>query len=137
MSVIYPKGATTVETILGSHKEFAKALEEDMSMKTVLMQGIKHDQGKPDLSLLPVEFLNEVAFAMMYGETKYGRYNFTGGMAWHRLIAACLRHVYAFAAREELDKESGVSHLGHAAACLLMLTVYQSRNLGTDTREIR
>ena len=71
----------------------------------------------------------------MYGEKKYGRYNYTGGMAWHRIIAACLRHVTAFASGEDTDRESGVSHLGHAGACVLMLTVYYKRNLGTDTRE--
>ena len=98
-------------------------------------EGIKHDNEKPDLSLLPREFLDEVAKAMMYGEKKYGRYNYTGGMAWHRIIAACLRHVTAFASGEDTDRESGVSHLGHAGACVLMLTVYYKRNLGTDTRE--
>lgn len=99
------------------------------------LEGIKHDQQKPDLSLLPREFLDEVAFAMQYGETKYGRYNYTGGMAWHRIIAASLRHITAFAGGEDNDPESGVSHLGHAGACVLMLCVYYRRNLGTDTRE--
>jgi hypothetical protein len=102
---------------------------------TIKTEGIKHDNEKPDLSLLPREFLDEVAKAMMYGEKKYGRYNYTGGMAWHRIIAACLRHVTAFASGEDTDRESGVSHLGHAGACVLMLTVYYKRNLGTDTRE--
>jgi hypothetical protein len=98
-------------------------------------EGVKHDQEKPDLSLLPIEFLSDVAKAMQHGEKKYGRYNYTGGMAWHRLIAACLRHVYAFAGSEDLDPESGVSHLGHAGACILMLSVYVKRGLGQDTRE--
>jgi hypothetical protein len=98
-------------------------------------QGTKHDTDKPDLSLLPREFLNEVAKAMMHGEKKYGRFNYLGGMAWHRLIAAGLRHLTAFAAGEDLDDESGVSHLGHCAACILMLCVYRNRKLGTDDRD--
>lgn len=71
----------------------------------------------------------------MHGEKKYGRYNYTGGMAWHRIISAGLRHLYAFSNGEDLDAESGISHLGHAGACILMLTVYVKRNLGQDTRE--
>lgn len=98
-------------------------------------EGVKHDQEKPDLSLLPIEFLSEVSRAMMHGEKKYGRYNYTGGLAWSRVIAAGLRHLYAFAGGEDLDPESGVSHLGHAGACVLMLLVYYKRNLGTDNRE--
>lgn len=97
--------------------------------------GVKHDQGKPDLSLLPYEFLEEVARAMMYGEKKYGRFNYQGGMEWHRPAAACLRHVTKWLAGEDLDSESGVSHLGHAGACILMLIVYVKRNLGKDSRE--
>ncbi len=97
--------------------------------------GVKHDQEKPDLSLLPIEFLSEVARAMMHGEKKYGRYNYTGGMQWSRIIAASMRHILAFMGGEDLDPESGVSHLGHAGACILMLTVYVKRNLGTDNRE--
>lgn len=96
--------------------------------------GVKHDQDKPDLSLLTPEFLSEVAKAMMHGEKKYGRYNYLNGMDWHRIIAACLRHVTAFNAGEDLDTESGVSHLGHAGACILMLATYYKRGLGKDTR---
>lgn len=108
------------------------------SIKSTLTQptsGIKHDQEKPDLSLLPPEFLNEVARAMMYGAKKYGRLNYVGGMEWHRIVAASLRHMTAFMYGEDNDPESGVSHLGHAGACVLMLCVYFKRSLGTDTRE--
>lgn len=115
----------------------AEVLPQNPNSSEVLPKnpGLKFDQEKPDLSLLPIEFLTEVAKAMAYGEKKYGRYNYTGGMAWHRIIAASLRHIFAFAAGEDFDPESSVSHLGHAGACILMLTVYVKRNLGTDTRE--
>ncbi len=96
--------------------------------------GIKHDQEKPDLSLLPKEFLEEVAKAFMHGEKKYGRYNYRNGMDWHRLIAACFRHITAFNEGEDNDKESSFSHLGHAGACIAMLLVYKKNSLGKDTR---
>jgi len=98
------------------------------------MSGVKHDQEKPDLSLLPKEFLEEVARAFMHGEKKYGRYNYLGGMDWHRLIAASMRHITAFQDGENLDPESGLNHLGHAGACIAMLLTYCNRSLGTDTR---
>jgi hypothetical protein len=110
-------------------------LEQNRHMLVEPEVGLKFDQEKPDLSLLPREFLDEVAKAMMHGEKKYGRYNYTNGLAWSRVIAACLRHITAFAAGEDNDSESGVSHLGHAGACILMLCVYFKRSLGTDNRE--
>ena len=33
--------------------------------------GTKHDQGKPDLTLMPIAALNEISKAFMYGEAKY------------------------------------------------------------------
>lgn len=97
-------------------------------------QGVKHDNEKPDLSLLPREFLVATAQAFMHGEAKYGRYNYRLGMDWHRLVAAALRHITAFNEGEDLDPESNYPHLGHAGACLAMLIVYQANNLGKDTR---
>lgn len=106
----------------------AIALEQDRN------KGVKHDETKPDLSLLPREFLDYTAQAFMYGEKKYGRYNYRGGMQWHRLIAAALRHLTAFNEHEDEDSESGLSHLGHASACIAMLIVYKEKGLGKDTR---
>jgi hypothetical protein len=97
-------------------------------------KAVKNDAQKPDLSLVPVEFLNEVARAMMDGERKYGRYNYLKGMDWHRLVAAALRHINAFQAGEDNATDSGVSHIGHAGACLCMLAVYVAKGLGKDTR---
>jgi hypothetical protein len=96
--------------------------------------GTKHDQSKPDLSLLPREFLEEVARSMMYGEKKYGRDNYKSGMDWHRVTAALLRHATAFNSGEDNDAESGLSHLSHAGACVLMLLYYYKNKVGKDTR---
>lgn len=103
-------------------------------LKEQKLEGRKDDQEKPDLSLLPREFLEEVAKAFMHGEKKYGRYNYRAGLNWHRLIAAAMRHITAFNEGENMDVESGHSHLGHAGACIAMLLVYQQNTLGKDTR---
>jgi hypothetical protein len=93
------------------------------------VKAVKFDSGKPDLSLNPSVALEEMAYAFMLGEKKYGRYNFHNGMEASRLVAACLRHVHAWNEGENLDKESGRSHLGHALACLAM--ILQQQKLGT------
>lgn len=97
-------------------------------------EGIKHDQSKPDLSLLPKEFLDEVALAFMHGEKKYGRYNYKNGLDWHRVISASMRHISAFNEGEDIDSESGLNHLSHAGACIAMLLVYYKGKIGKDTR---
>lgn len=98
------------------------------------VEGTKHDAGKPDLSLLPRCFLDEVARAMQYGQGKYGRYNYLGGFKVHRLIASAARHLFAYAGGEDLDPESGVSHLGHLGANVLMMIHCQQVGTLDDDR---
>jgi len=99
-----------------------------------VLTGKKNDQEKPDLSLLPKVFLDGTARAFMHGEKKYGRYNYRNGMDWHRLLAAALRHLTAFNDGEEIDVDSGNSHLAHASASIAMLMTYVAEGLGKDTR---
>lgn len=94
----------------------------------------KNDKSKPDLSLLPKVFLNAVAEAMMVGEQKYGRYNYTKGHKTSQLIAAAMRHLSAYYDGEERDPIDGQLHLGSVAACVLMLLRQQELCTLTDDR---
>ena len=96
--------------------------------------GTKHDQGKPELDLIPTTALIAEAAALSYGKQKYGRNNYKKGFEYSRLIAACLRHLMAFKDGEDKDSESGASHLGHARACLAILIDNQATGVGKDDR---
>lgn len=96
--------------------------------------GIKHDKGKPRMSLVPRDAMVGTAQALGYGADKYGTYNFTGGLAYTRLTDATLRHIYAFLAGEDLDPESGLSHIHHAAATLAMLQYMLTHKPEMDDR---
>lgn len=91
--------------------------------------GLKHDDGKADLSLIPLIAIESEARALGFGEKKYGRYNYTRGFDVSRLTSAALRHIYAYNNGQDIDSESGLHHLGHARACLAMLL--HCRELGT------
>lgn len=93
------------------------------------MKAAKNDSKKIDLSLLPQVFLKETAKALMVGEKKYGRYNYTKGHSSSQLIAAMLRHITAYNDGQNLDPEDGQHHLGAAAACIAMLL--RQEELGT------
>jgi len=96
--------------------------------------GTKHDQGKPDLSLVPFSAQCAEALVFQFGAQKYGRDNFKQGMESHRLVAAALRHIGAYWQGEDLDPESGLSHLGHARCCLSMLIELERLGKLKDTR---
>jgi hypothetical protein len=80
--------------------------------------GVKYDDGKPDLSYVSLMLMEEVARVREFGAKKYSRNNWLKGFKYNRSIAAALRHIMAFKDGEDLDSESGLSHIGHAICCL-------------------
>lgn len=97
---------------------------------------VKHDAEKPRMALLPEVALEGVAKVLTFGAHTYSDDNWrnNGGMAWRRYISAAMRHLLAFSRAEESDPESSLPHIDHAICCLLFLSEYQKRGLGTDDR---
>jgi hypothetical protein len=92
------------------------------------MSGTKYDEGKIDWSLLP-ESTDEMLKVLAFGADKYGRGNWEKGIVYSRLFSACLRHLWAWWRGEELDPETGLSHLDHAAANIAFLSTYVKRGM--------
>ena len=88
---------------------------------------VKHDHGKPRFEMLPPDALEAVALTMNSGCEKYGDRNWEKGMQYGRVFGAMMRHAWAYWRGENLDKDSGLPHLAHAGACVLMLLAYQLR----------
>lgn len=99
--------------------------------------GNKSDAGKPPMSLIPKDFLDEVAKAFAYGRGKYGQFNFTKGMKVTRLIDAAMRHLVAASWESEKDPESGHDHLGHAGASIAMALFMIKQKPELDDRFIK
>jgi len=111
-----------------------KKIEEVKKQRAMKTLGIKHDQGKAPIGLLPAQALEEVAQVLAYGAEKYGTHNWRGGMAHSRLYDAALRHLLAFIDGQDLDDESGKEHLAHAICGLLMLLESRKKGYGKDDR---
>lgn len=95
---------------------------------------VKDDKGKLRMDLLPVRSLAQVAQVYTYGAEKYAPNNWRKGMAWSRIYAAILRHLFRFWVGEDLDSESGLPHLAHAAFGVLTLLDYGLTHLEYDDR---
>lgn len=95
---------------------------------------VKHDAGKTRFGLTPPWAREEVAKVFSHGAKKYPTYNFLIGTDWSRYIDAFYRHVSAWELGENKDPESGLSHLAHACACLMILISLQQLNKGSDDR---
>jgi hypothetical protein len=109
-----------------------------------LTEGVKYDEGKVRMDLLPPEFLFAVATILTFGAAKYEDRNWELGMSWGRVFSAMMRHLWCWWGGKQhtpnnflfggLDEETGYSHLWHAAACLCFLITYEQRRIGEDTR---
>lgn len=86
--------------------------------------GLKYDQDKPPIDLIPSESIIEIAKVLGFGAKKYERHNWKKGISYSRLIAAALRHVLAYNGGEDLDPESQLSHISHAQCCLAFLSTF-------------
>lgn len=77
---------------------------------------------KPRLSLVPPAGLVYAALAMANGADKYGPYNWREKKVQLMIyLEAAQRHILSYQDGEECAKDSGVPHLGHALACLLIV----------------
>ena len=99
-------------------------------------EGHKDDGAKPRYDLIPPELLEGVAHVLSYGSIKYAPRNWELGMDWGRPFAALMRHMWAWWRGEEVDAETGFSHLWHAGCCIAFLMAYEQRRIGKDSRQI-
>lgn len=86
--------------------------------------GVKADSGKPRWSLLDFQTLSDVVDVLELGAKKYSAGNFKH-VEPVRYVDAFLRHWYAYQSGEELDLESGKSHLHHMICCLMFLDYFR------------
>ena len=75
--------------------------------------------------------LLELASVAGMGSDKYARYNFARGVDWSLFFDAMMRHSLAFWGGEDMDPESGLPHMAHAAwhACALLTMMRRHRDL--------
>ena len=83
--------------------------------------GIKYDLGKARPSLLPVDAILDILKVLEYGAKKYAPGNWKKVEPKSRYFDATMRHLYAWQTGEDVDPETDLSHLSHAACCLLFL----------------
>lgn len=83
--------------------------------------GIKYDDSKPMVALIPPHAIDEEAKVWTFGMKKYEAFNWTKGFKYTRVLSAMLRHTLAIMRGEDRDPESGCLHAAHVRCCAAML----------------
>ncbi len=90
---------------------------------------------KAPMSTVPANVLAEVGVAMLEGSVKYGRHNYrAAGVRASVYYDALMRHMISWWEGEDLDPDSGMSHITKAIACLTVLRDAQMQGMVTDDR---
>lgn len=90
---------------------------------------------KAPMSVVPANVLAELGVAMLEGSLKYGRHNWRdAGIRSSVYYDACLRHLFAWWEGEDIDPDSGLSHITKAMATLLVLRDGQTAGMCEDDR---
>jgi hypothetical protein len=85
------------------------------------MNGLKYDENKLRMDLIPNEALIGMAEVFGFGANKYGDHNWRMGIKHSRLYAAAQRHLISYWSGETKDIESGLHHLKHALVNIAMM----------------
>ena len=88
--------------------------------------GLKYDNDKPRMDLLPLDALEEVAKVLTFGAKKYAANTWQKVPdAERRYVAALLRHLTACEKGETNDTESGLTHAAHMATNALFILWFE------------
>jgi hypothetical protein len=94
------------------------------------MEGMKHDQGKIDYSLLPKGVIEELGKVMTFGAQKYAPDTWQQiENAKKRYFAAAFRHLNTWFDGEQNDPESGLMHLSHALTNIAFLIWFEKKEV--------
>ena len=93
---------------------------------------------KAPMSTVSAAVLMEVGVAMLEGASKYGRHNYrAAGVRASVYYDALMRHAMAWWEGEDLDPDSGMSHITKAIATLVVLRDAMIQDKFTDDRPPR
>jgi hypothetical protein len=124
-------GPVTIPTIKAEDLKQQKFQFSNISLTT---NALKYDEDKPPMNLLSREALEQTALVMAFGKQKYDAHNWRKGFQWSRPLSAAMRHIMAFNDGEDKDPESGLSHLAHAACCIMFLLEFEKTHKELDDR---
>lgn len=92
---------------------------------------------KAPMSTVPANVMAEIGLAMLEGTAKYGRHNYRAvGVRASVYYDALMRHMMAWWEGEDLDPDTGVSHVTKAIACMVVLRDSMHQENWEDDRPI-
>lgn len=135
----YPQLNALAGKVLDAHADKNPrhfTIEDSIPPRAVVPQSLDPDVMRTaPWHLLPGPVIAEVGLAMLEGAAKYGRHNYrSAGVRASVYLDATARHLIAWWSGEDIDPDSGLSHVTKAITSLTVLRDAQLQGLCTDDR---
>ena len=92
------------------------------------VSALRYNTGKPKWSLVHMHSLVPMIRVLEYGALKYAPFNWQKPMKRDELLDSMQRHMAALIDGNELDDESGLTHIGHIMANALFYSYHFVRS---------
>jgi hypothetical protein len=90
---------------------------------------------KIDHTMLPIDALEEVSRALMYGQRRHGAWGWIENpKSYNELLAKAQRHIFEFQRGVTIDPTTQLSHIACAICDLMFLQSNHLKGRGTDDR---
>lgn len=90
-------------------------------------KALRHNKGKAQWSLVDFESFEDMVKVLEFGANKYEAHNWKKGHYTTKLCESLMRHLFAYLSGEDVDPESGCSHIGHIQ-CNAMFLAYSAKH---------
>lgn len=111
---------------------------ENFTKKIIIMdkeeKAMRFNDSKLQWSLVDYKSLEPMVRVLEFGAKKYDIDNWKKGLDTLQVCESLLRHIYAFMDGEDIDPESGESHIGHMMCNTLFLSYTVSNKPNFDIR---
>lgn len=101
-------------------------------LKVYKEEGLRYDEGKNRLDLIPPEWEWELGRVLTEGAKKYADRNWELGMDYSKVVGPLRRHLNAYLRGERIDPTDGTLHAAKVAWNALVLMTYDLRKIGKD-----
>ncbi len=100
--------------------------------------GLRYNVSKLPLSWVPGSLVKAVAAVLKKATERpvnpYPAHNWRKGLKWAEVSESLERHLIAWREGENLDPDTGLSHLWHMGCNIAFLIEFEEKKLGTDDR---
>lgn len=98
-------------------------------------KSLRYNKGKLKWSYVNFEALEPMVEVLMFGAEKYAPKNWQKGLDLEEILESMMRHLTALIDGEEVDPESGISHMGHIQCNSMFFNYHLKKYRDHEKRE--